>query len=95
MTGAGAGGAAGGAAAEIARAIKASGAIVHLEPHEFQRIVNRSYEAVVVAAQGGWFSTKYMYLICYRGLFCYTKSSTPLSFPESIEIITANSIWIP
>jgi hypothetical protein len=94
-TGAAGAGAAGAAAAAIARAIKASGAIVHLEPEEFQKIIDRSYDAVVVAAKGGWFSVKYMYLICYKGLFFYTKSDMPLGFPEDIEFVTARKIWIP
>lgn len=91
--GAGAGGAA--TAAAIASAIKASGAIVHLEPQEFRKIIEKSYDAVVVTAEGGFFSTKYMYLICYKGLFFYTKSDRPLAFPQDIEIVTAKKIWIP
>jgi hypothetical protein len=91
---AGAGGAAA-AAAVIAEAIKASGAIVRMEPGDFLQIVERSPEPLVVTAEGGFFSKKYEYLTGYRGLAFYAKSADPLPLPEYAEVVMANKIWIP
>ncbi len=91
------GGAAGGAAAAavIAQAIKASGAIVRVEPHDFEEILRRSERPLVVSAQGGFISKNYQYLTGYKGLAFYTKSPTPLILPGAAEIVSARKIWIP
>ena len=92
-----AGGAAGGAAAAaaIAQAIKASGAIVRVAPHDFAKLLERAKEPLVVCAEGGVFSTNYQYLTSYKGLIFFTKSASPLRLPASAELITAKKIWIP
>ncbi len=91
---AGSGGAAAGAAA-IARAIKASGVIVHVEPNDFLGILQRQRGALVVHATGGFFSTNYQYLISYKGLAFFTKSSAPLNLPSGTELVQAKKIWVP
>ena len=83
------------AAAAIAQAIKASGVLVRLEPAEFQKILGRVPEPLVVAATGGLFTKNYQYLVGYKGLAFYTKSREPLQLPADGEVIAANSIWIP
>lgn len=73
------GGVAGGAAAAavIAQAIKASGAIVRVEPHDFEEILRRSERPLVVSAQGGFISKNYQYLTGYKGLaFLYQEPDT-------------------
>lgn len=90
---AGAGAAAG--AAAIAQAIKASGVLVRLAPEEFVKVLNRAKDPLVVVAQGGVFSTNYQYLIGYKGLAFFTKSSEPLALPAGVEVVTANRINIP
>ena len=92
--GAGAAGAAA-AAAAIAQAIRAAGAIVSVEPQDFMSILARAPEPVVVAAEGGFWSTVYQYLTSYKGLAFYTKSSTPLTLPFGIDLVQAKKIWIP
>ena len=87
--------AAGTAAASIARAIKASGAIVRIEPDEFSRIVQRQENALVVHATGGLIRSNYQYLVGYKGFVFFTKSSTPIYLPATVEIVQAKSIWIP
>ena len=82
-------------AAAIAQAIKASGAIVQVEPSDFYNLVSRQREPLVVHATGGFLSTNYQYLSAYKGLIFYTKSSEPLSFPSQAEVMTAKKIWIP
>lgn len=91
-----AGGAAGGAAAAaIAQAIKASGAIVRVESVDFETILHKAENPLVVCYQGGFFSTSYQYLMGYKGFVFYCKSSTPLTLPASVEVIQAKRIWIP
>lgn len=84
-----------GAAAAIARAVKASGAIVRVEPREFQNILERHQEPLVILAQGGLFSTVYKYLTSYKGLIFYTQSSRSLDLPSRAEIVRSDRIWIP
>jgi hypothetical protein len=95
MAGAGGAGGAAAAAAAVAQAIKASGAIVNVEPYAFETIVARVLEPLVVEAKGGFFSTNYQYITSYKGLIFYTKSKEPLQFPDDTEFVTAQRIWIP
>ena len=88
-----AGGAA--AAAAIAQAIKASGVVVRLDPAEFMKIVGRVSDPLLVVATGGFFTKNYQYLMGYKGLAFYTKSSEPLQLPAIAEVIAAESIWTP
>jgi hypothetical protein len=91
------GGAAGAAAAAaaVAQAIRASGAIVKMEPKEFQKILAKSDRPAVVMAYNGWPTKRYHYLISYKGLFFYTKSPGALMLPGGAELILAEKIWIP
>jgi len=97
MAGAVAGAAAAGAAAAIANAIKASGAIVEVEPEVFVTILAREKDnrPLVVMAQGGVIKTHYRYLAACRGFVFYTKSADPLSLPGYVDVITARKIWTP
>ena len=88
-------GAAAARAAAIARAIKASGSIVNVEPDDFLSIVSKGNKPVVVMATGGFIKTNYQYLTSYKGLAFFTKSPIPLTLPGDIELIAANKIWIP
>jgi hypothetical protein len=92
---AGASGVAAGAAAAMAQAIKASGAIVRVEPQDFLYILRRQQEPLVVHAEGGFLSTSYLYLSSYKGLAFFTKSPAPLDLPNDCEVIQAQKIWIP
>lgn len=83
------------AAAAIADAIKASGAIVTLEPRQFEEILRRSDAPLVVTAEGGVFARKHYYLTPYKGLVFYTKSETPLPLSPKTEVIAAKKIWVP
>lgn len=83
------------AAAAIANAIKASGAIVRVESADFEAILKKAENPLVVCAQGGLFSTNYQYLMGYEGLVFYCKSETQLTLPTSVETVPAKRIWIP
>jgi hypothetical protein len=86
----------GAAAAAIAQAIKASGAIVRMEPNDFQQIVGRADEPIVVIATSKLFGkVSYKYVTSYKGLAFYTKSSSRLSFGSGAMMVSAKSIWVP
>ena len=93
--GAAAGGAAAAAAAAIAEAIKASGAIIRVESTDFETILNKVDNPLVVYSESRFISTKYHYLTAYKGLIFYTKTATPLMLRPSAEVIHAQKIWIP
>lgn len=94
---AGAAGAAG-AAAAVVRAIKASGVIVRVEPEDFQRLLRRQQEPLVVHATsglGGFFGTYHQYLSSYKGLAFFTRSPDSLTLPSGCEVVQAKKIWMP
>jgi hypothetical protein len=84
-----------GAENAIADAIKASGAIVRVEPGDFEAILDKTEAPLVVVAQGGVFKTKYHYLTAYKGLIFYTRTPMPLEVPRKAELIIAKKIWVP
>lgn len=83
------------AAAAIAQAIKASGAIVQVEPDVFAYLVARQDAPLVIHAIGGAFRKHHKYLTSYRGFVFFTKSADPLPLPGKAELLDARSIWIP
>lgn len=83
------------AAAAIAQAIKASGAIVRVEPGEFQRLMNQNAEGLVVHAPGSFFSRGHKYLMGYRGLVFHSVSPELLPIPRGVQLVEAAKIWIP
>jgi hypothetical protein len=89
------GGAAAAAAAALAQAIKASGAIVRVEPGEFGKLLIRNPGALVVHAPGGFLVGGHRYLTSYKGLAFYSKSREPLVLPGTCEVVEAGKIWAP
>ena len=83
------------AAAAIAQAIKASGAIVRIEPDGFLKILSKSNKPLVVMVKGGLVKANYQYLTAYKGLIFFTKTETALLLPSDAEIVTAKKIWVP
>jgi len=83
------------AAAAVAQAVKASGAIVAMEPQDFLTIVSRCEKPLVVIASGGVFSKSFRYLVGYKGFVFHTSSKTELMLPGKSEVVHARSIWIP
>ncbi len=82
-------------AAAIAQATKASGVLVRMEPEQFQQLLYRVPEPLVVVARGGAFSKKFQYLTSYRGLAFFTESREQLHLPGGAEVIAAKGIWVP
>ena len=86
---------AGAIAVVIANAIKANGVLVRVTPVDFQNILGKVNDPLVIQAEGGLFSTSYQYLVSYKGFAFFTKSATPLLFPHGVETVKAKKIWIP
>jgi hypothetical protein len=86
---------AGAVVAVMSEAAKALGAIVQLESADFDTLVQRQDKPLVVFSATGVFSTKYKYLMGYKGLVFYTKTATPLNLPANADVIKAKKIWIP
>ncbi len=83
------------AAAAIAQAVKASGAIVNMEPDDFLTILHRCDKPLVVVASGGFLDRSFRYLVSYKGLVFHTKSKAELLLPGRVEVVQAKAIWIP
>jgi len=92
--GAGAGAAAGASAAAAVQALKASGVIVSLTPEEFQKLLYKLENPIVVTATTTFLGVKYQYLTTYRGLAFYTKTKEPIDLGMA-EVIAARKIWVP
>ena len=90
MSGAGAA-----AAAAGIRAIKASGAIVRVSPEDFQSLLTRNTQGLVVHRAGWLFGTSHMYLMGYQGLAFYTKANDELRVPSTCMVVEASRIWMP
>ena len=88
-------GAAAAAAAAVVQAIKASGAIVRVEPAAFQAVVGRQPGPLVVHATTGLFSTYHVYLSSYKGLAFVTTAPDPHDLPAASELVEAQKIWVP
>jgi hypothetical protein len=88
-------GAAAAHAAAVAKAVKASGAIVRVEPEEFRKLLNQNPDGLVVHAPGSLFSRGEKYLMGYKGLAFYTSSSGEIHLPRTCQVVEAQKIWIP
>ncbi len=83
------------AAAAAANAIKASGAIVRVEGEVFEQLVAKERNPLIVTSQGGFLGKAYLYLMGYRGLVFFAKSTRQLMLPSGAELIQAAKIWMP
>jgi hypothetical protein len=89
------GSAAAAGAAARAKAIKASGAIVRVEPEEFLKLLGQNAHGLVVHTFGGFFSARHKYLMGYQGLAFYAKAHEPLPLPSTCQVVEAKRFWIP
>lgn len=82
-------------AVSMADAIKASGTIVSVEPEVFLQLLDKIEEPLIVTATGGVVNKNFQYLVSYKGLAFFTKSSEKLPLPVKTELISAKNISIP
>ena len=90
-------GAAGVAAAQqaIQNAIKASGAIVKIDPDDFSGLIAKMDNALIIEAPAGVFTKVWKYITSYKGFLFYTKTKSRLSVPNRHELIRSRKIWVP
>ena len=81
-------------AAVIANAIKASGAVVRVEPETFVNLLRRVEKPLIIYQESGFFSG-HQYMTSYKGFVFYAKSREQIDLPRSAEVIVADKIWIP
>ncbi len=87
--------AAAGATRRIAEAVKASGAIVEVEPENFTDMLAKVNKPLVIMALGGVVKKNYRYLVGYKGFVFFTRSKTALEMPRGIDVIVTKRIRIP
>ncbi len=83
------------AAAAAFQIMKASGALVRVEPTQFLNLVGRQEEPLVIRARGGLFEARWQYMTSYRSFIFYAKASEPLPLPGRAEVLDAKKIWLP
>jgi hypothetical protein len=83
------------AAAAMIQAVKASGAIVRVEPRDFNLLLDKCERPLVVQAKQPWPLNRHQYLFGFKGLVFYTRSKEPLHFSMAVELVSAKRIWIP
>jgi hypothetical protein len=81
--------------AAIAQAIRASGVLIRVSPEDFQKILRKVEQPLVIQAAGSFFNSKNQYLTSYKGFAFFTKSATEITLPAGTETIVAKKIWIP
>lgn len=96
MTAAGGGAGAAAAASAIASAIKASGALVQIEPRDFEALVQHIAEPLVLhQGTGGMFARTHRYATSYRGFIFFAKSKDVLFLPDRVQLLPVKKIWMP
>ncbi len=84
------------AAAAIAQAVKAMGAIVKVEEAGFHAILAKSeLPLVLVAPPGGFLQKYYRYATSFRGFIFYTDSKKPITFGRMLDLVDVKYIGVP
>ncbi len=81
--------------AQTIEAPRVFGTTVTLEPEDFQAILEKQDQPLVVIQKWGFFVTEYRYLTSYKGLAFYTKSGEQLALPPGTELVRARSMYLP
>ena len=86
--------------AAIIHASNGSGLIVRVHPEEFGRLLKKATPENSLLVQdhnpAGFLSREaYHYLLSYKGLAFVTKSDHALDVPPGLEIVIAESIYVP
>ena len=76
-------------------ATRATGVIVHVDAGDFQALIKRAVEPMILVARGGVFKKHYQYMTTYKGLAFFTRSDRPLEFAGRHEKIMVKKLWIP
>lgn len=79
----------------LQQAIKMNGVFVQLTVEDFQNLLNRNDNLVVVVSKTGLFSTHHLHLTSYKGLVFYCKAKEPLSISSKHETLHAKAVSLP
>lgn len=79
----------------IAQAKRAIGAIVELNPDDFQKIINDEEKPFIVVSRGGFIRKYYQYFAGCNGLVFYARPIDTIQFKSSTKVIEAKKITIP
>lgn len=77
------------------QAIKMNGVFVQITTSDFQNLLNKNENLMVVVSKTGLFTTQYLHLTSYKGLVFYCKAKEPLSISYRHEVIQASSVFLP
>jgi hypothetical protein len=78
------------------QAIRASGAVVQVEPRVFLQLLAKCQSTLIITAcKNSYFSKKFQYETTYQGFVFYTESAQPIELPEHAEIVIADELWTP
>jgi len=66
-----------------------------METDNFQKLLIKNENPLVVIAEGGFLKSNFQYLTSYKGLIFFTKSYSPLQLPGKAEVVSSKKIWIP
>jgi hypothetical protein len=84
------------AAQAIASAIKASGAIVEIEPRDFEQLVRRVPDTIVLHQEpAGMFSRDHRYTTSLGGFIFVARTREAIFEPGQIRAIPVKKIWFP
>lgn len=83
------------AAAAMAQAIKASGALVYVDIDAFKHILSRIESPLIVMTQGGFITKNFQYMTNYKGITFFTKINEEMLMPPKAELIYAKKFWMP
>lgn len=81
-------------AVAVFNAIKATGAIVQVDPDTLTQLVGSTDGPLVITARGGFMNRRFKYVTHYRGFLVYTSSPDPLPLGNA-EFVAAKRIWVP
>jgi hypothetical protein len=82
-------------AAQVQNAQKMSGVFVSITPEAFAHILGKSENLLVIETKTGIFTTKWMYLLSYKGFVMYCKTSQQMGIPSRHEKIYSSSVQLP
>ncbi len=68
---------------------------MRVQPEDFQKILTRQEEPLIVRAEGGFCGFAYKYLTSYRGLAFFCKSREELRLLARSQLILAEKMSMP
>ena len=80
--------------AVTARAMRAFGMLVRVNPEDFMTILSKNEKPLVVFTEKKFIVSSYHYLTSYKGFIFYTKTKSPMQLTSNVELIQAKSMWV-